>query len=136
MQLDDNVAVLSANKAFYAAFTAGDFNRMAEVWADGEAWVSCMHPNMAPLHGRDDVMASWKQILAGPGAAERTIGKIEAERVRCSVTGSTALVTCFESLDGADALVATNVFRKDAKSGRWRMVLHQAGQVMQPGVFN
>ena len=122
MVVDDQMAVTSVNTAFYSAFTAGSYEQMAEVWADDA--VTCIHPGSPPLYGRDDVMESWKQILASARM------EIKADKVRCALIGSTAIVTCHEVVDGASPLVATNVFARTV-SGTWRMVLHQAGAMMQ-----
>ena len=125
--VDDEMAILSVNKEFYAAFTDGDYDRMGEVWAEDN--VVCLHPQMPPIYGRDDVMASWEQILASARM------DIRADNVRCMLIGSTAVVTCFEAVEGANALAATNVFAKTA-SGRWRMVHHQAAPMLvQPGAL-
>ena len=127
LEVDDEMGVLSVNNEFYAAFATGDYERMDNVWADGKHDMVCLHPRMPPLYGRDDVMASWKFILASASMS------IEAKSVRCMLVGSTAIVTCFEVVDGSSPLVATNVFVRSStgKDKGWRMVHHMAGQVMQ-----
>ena len=125
--VDDQMELMSVNNEFYAAFTAGDFERMEKVWDDKDAYMTCIHPTQAPLYGRDDVMESWKQILGQGGGME-----IKADNVRCVLLGTSAIITCFERVNGATPLVATNIFAKNSE-GRWRMVLHQAGAVLQLG---
>jgi ketosteroid isomerase-like protein len=112
-------AVLLANTAFYDAFSAADFEKMSELWAR-ESTVSCLHPGMPALHGRPDVLESWRRILAGGP------GSIRGHEPKVSLFGTSALVTCYESSDAQPAhLAATNVFVLE--DGRWRMVHHQAG---------
>ena len=116
--MGDDDAVLFANQAFYNAFAEGDQEAMDEVWAD-EAAVACIHPGWTPLAGRDEVMESWRSILAqGPPP-------VECRRARVYRYGDVAFVTCFEVIE-RDLLVATNVFVRE--DGRWKMVHHQAGQ--------
>lgn len=110
--------VLSANAAFYAAFSAGDVAAMDALWAR-EAPVVCLHPGWEILHGRETVMASWKAILDSPGRP-----RIQPVDARAFVYGETALVACYERLPGG-LLAATNVFVHE--DGQWRLVSHQAG---------
>ena len=124
MVVDDQLAILSVNGEFYSAFASGDFDRMSEVWADDD--LTCLHPMSPPIHGFDEVMNSWKQILNGARM------EIKAEKVRCKLIGGmSAVVTCFEVVEGATPLAATNVFAKSTASGgrvpRARLVAMQPG---------
>ncbi len=113
--------VLAANHAFYDAFARGDMEAFDALWAR-DAPVACIHPGWGALHGRDEVMASWRAILNGG-----------TQRVRCThpsahVLGDCAYVVCGETVGGGEAeLVATNVFCRE--DGAWKLVLHQAGPV-------
>ena len=69
---EEREAVLSANRAFYRAFTERDAEAMDQIWAPTGA-VVCLHPGQAPLHERAEIMASWRAILRHP----------EAPKVRC-----------------------------------------------------
>jgi len=130
--MQDDEAVLAANRAFYRAFRARDFAAMDLLWARA-APVACIHPGWAALVGRDAVMASWRDILGQPTAIA-----CQAERVL--LFGDSACVLCHEVLDGADQaggqeeglLVASNLFVREA--GDWRLVHHQAGGVA-PGIL-
>jgi ketosteroid isomerase-like protein len=130
--MQDDEAVLAANRAFYRAFRARDFAAMDLLWARA-APVACIHPGWAALVGRDAVMASWRDILGQPTAIA-----CQAERVL--LFGDSACVLCHEVLDGADQaggqeeglLVASNLFVREA--GDWRLVHHQAGGVA-PGML-
>ena len=117
--MSDRAAVLFANQAFYAAFSARDMPAMDEVWSKHHQ-VSCIHPGWPAVRGREDVMGSWRGILRSPGSP--TVKALAAE---ADITGDVAIVTCVEQLDGRNYLAATNLF---VRSGpRWKMIHHQAG---------
>lgn len=119
------VEVLAANEAFYAAFSQGDVPRMSSLWAS-HAPVSCLHPGMQVLHGREAVLRSWQSILrVRPELPLRCLA------ARVQLVGNVALVTCYEAAgDGPGHLAATNVFLQE--SGEWKLVLHQAGPLQRP----
>jgi len=117
---DERDAVLAVNRAFYRAFSERDYEAMELVWAPTGAMV-CLHPGQAPLHGRPDIMSSWRGILQHP----------QSPRVRCIdewVVGRAglAIVVCREMLPDGQ-LMATNSFVRLAD--RWYMVGHHAGPV-------
>ena len=117
-------AVLRANAAFYDAFSAGDFSKMSALWAR-ESTVSCLHPGMPVLHGRPEVLESWRRILSGGAVTLR------AHEAKVSLFDTTALVTCYEGNDAEPAhLAATNVFVLEGE--QWRMAHHQAGPLARP----
>jgi ketosteroid isomerase-like protein len=115
--------VLSANEAFYAAFRAGDLPAMEALWAE-DAPVACVHPGWPALIGRDEVLASWRAIMASSGMPVRCAG------ARILMMGEVAQVICDERV-GSQQVVATNVFVREA--GAWRLVNHHAGHVAAPG---
>ena len=114
-------AVLQANLAFYEAFAAGDVAAMDQVWARTHL-VACIHPGWQVLHGRDQVMASWRAILDNDAPA------IRCEEAKAFVLDESAFVTCVEHV-GDSELVATNIFAREG--GLWKMVHHQAGPFSQ-----
>lgn len=116
--MDPQAELLSANEAFYQAFASRDIEAMDELWA-GSVPVACIHPGWPPLHGREDVMFSWRSILLGDSAPE-----ISCSEARAALLGSAGYVTCVERI-GDDALVATNVFVLE--DGIWQLAHHQAG---------
>jgi ketosteroid isomerase-like protein len=121
------VEVLAVNEAFYAAFSQGDVPRMSRVWAS-HAPVSCLHPGMQILHGREAVLRSWQSI-----SSVRPELSLRCLSPRVQLVGSVAIVTCYEAAgDGPGHLAATNVFVQE--SGEWKMVLHQAGPLQHPVV--
>ena len=119
MIMTDEDAILAVNDAYYRAFMAGDFTAMARIWA--EDGVSCVHPGWPPLIGRNDVIESYRNILANENRV-----RIAHQDDAAIVTGDEARVLCIEVVEGA-ALAATNVYRR--VSGAWRMVHHQASPI-------
>jgi len=114
----DRGAVTAANAEFYRAFGTGDIKAMDALWADrGE--VSCIHPGWPPVRGREDVMASWRGILAEPPEPA-----VQPAEEQVYLMGDAALVVCFEAI-GEIFLAATNVFLR--QGGAWRLVHHHAG---------
>lgn len=118
--MDPQAELIRANQAFYDAFARCDIEAMDELWA-GTLPVACIHPGWPALHGREDVMSSWRSILLGGSAPE-----ISCSQPRAALLGDAGYVTCVERI-GSDALVATNVFAKE--DGIWQLVHHQAGPV-------
>ncbi len=114
--------VLDANSAFYAAFDRRDPDAMEGLWAE-EAPVACIHPGWDVLRGRAEVLASWRAILGGDPP------RIRCTRASAHVVGDVAYVVCRERLPDAE-LVATNVFVRER--GAWRICHHQAGPVARP----
>jgi len=115
--------VLTANEAFYTAFAARDVPAMEALWSDRAA-VACIHPGWQPLHGREAVLASWRDIMSSPNSPP-----IRCCEAVAQVFGQTAMVVCTERFPGAE-LVATNVFVEE--DGAWKLIHHQAGGVARP----
>ena len=107
-----------ANEAFYLIFGNRDFAGMDALWAAHEN-VSCIHPGWEALDNREDVMASWKSLMANENSPS-----ITCRAPRARIIGETGVVVCYELL-GSSVLVATNIFVKDGTA--WKMVHHQAG---------
>lgn len=115
--------VLAANEAFYTAFAARDLEAMDALWAR-HAPIACIHPGWDALHGREAVLASWRDILGNPASPP----------IRCTdpvayMLGSAAVVICTERFPGAE-LIATNLFVEE--DGAWKLIHHQAGGVARP----
>ena len=121
--MSETDAVLFANEAFYVAFAQRDVAAMAEAWSTTEP-VACIHPGWAALHGRSDVMESWRGILGNPDSP-----KVACRNAQALLLGDTAVVLCYEDLGGT-VLVATNLFRREGRA--WKMVHHQAGPCNAP----
>jgi hypothetical protein len=109
--------LLRANRAFYEAFNERDIAAMDELWAHHTP-VACVHPGWPPLHGRDEVMESWREILLGEGSP-----RVRCDRAYAVLLGAAGFVTCLEHLENG-TLVATNTF--SLEDGIWQLVHHQA----------
>jgi len=111
-------AVLFANEAFYRAFADRDMAAMDAVWS-ARFDVACLHPGWQPLFGRAAVMESWSNILGNPQSP-----KIRPREPHVQLLGETAVVVCYEEIDGS-FLLASNVYVHEGQI--WKMVLHQGG---------
>lgn len=121
--MSEQEMVLFANDAFYHAFGARDFNALETLWA-ADAPCSCVHPGWAPIFGREEVVESWAAIIANPDSPD-----INVLNARAQIYGPTAVVLCYEEIDG-QYLVATNVFVRE--DGLWKIVHHQATPAADP----
>lgn len=128
-------AVIAVNAELYAAFEAGDLDRMEAVWDDAED-VSCIHPGWPLLRGRSRVLRSWSVIMANTNYIQFFL-----TGVHTVVDDDIAVVTCEENIltsvadpDGALSesakVVSTNVFRRRADG--WRLWLHHGSPVLAP----
>ncbi|MFC5754612.1 nuclear transport factor 2 family protein [Actinomadura rugatobispora] len=132
----DRARLEEANAEFYAAFEAGDLDRMGAVWADGPyaAGVTCVHPGWSLLRGREEVLRSWALIMANTSYIQFVLTD-----VRTDVYGDQAVVTCKENILTADegteagflaggSIVASNVFVRSG--GEWRLLLHHGSPIL------
>jgi hypothetical protein len=113
-------AALALNAAFYRALGEGDVAAMDSLWATAGP-VICGHPGAPPLHGRDAVMGSWRQMLRSPP-------RISATGAQVAMVRGLAFITCTEVI-GETRLAATNILIWEG--GAWRMAFHQAGQLAE-----
>ncbi|KAJ1474827.1 hypothetical protein T484DRAFT_1969635 [Baffinella frigidus] len=128
LRTDSSLSVLAVNEAFYKAFRNGDSEAMDKVWHRGDGddkMVTCSHPGMPPLIGREAVMEGWNAILAGGPP------QIQADDIHVAVHGDAAWVCCREDLGGASCS-ATNIFVRNTQ-GTWGLAHHAATPVM--GLF-
>ena len=128
-------AVTEANAELYAAFEAGDVDRMEAVWDDTDD-VRCVHPGWPMLRGRSRVLRSWSVIMANTNYIQFFLTGVEAH-----VDGDLAVVTCEEniltgvaepdgSLSESATVVTTNIFRR--RGDRWRLWAHHGSPVITP----
>lgn len=128
-------AVTAANAELYAAFEAGDVDRMEAIWDDSDD-VRCVHPGWPMLRGRSRVLRSWSVIMANTNYIQFFLTGVEAH-----VDGDLAVVTCEEniltavaepdgSLSQSATVVTTNIFR--LRDGRWRLWAHHGSPVINP----
>ena len=131
---DELAAVTAANEEMYAAFEAGDMDRMTALWVDGMdgAAAKCVHPGGLIIRGIEPVLRSWALVMANTEDVQFIVTDVEP-----MVSGDMATVTCIEIIirPGTDGdpfasshAVATNAFV--LVDGRWRMWLHHASPVM------
>jgi ketosteroid isomerase-like protein len=134
---DDVLAVVAANDELYAAFEAGDLDRMTELWVeDDQGQVArCIHPGGLVITGAESVLRSWALVMANTDDVQFIVTDVEV-----SVSGEGATVSCVEIIlgrgdekEGSDPFlstqaIATNAFVK--VEGRWRMWLHHASPVL------
>ena len=113
--------VLHANTEFYATLRSGDFARMDEMWSSDED-VSVTHPNWDQIDGREDVMASWFQVMV---VAEPPQVEVADECV--IVNGRRAFVLCTEVI-GSARMFSSNLFVCEADN-RWRLTEHRSTQL-------
>jgi ketosteroid isomerase-like protein len=116
----DAEQVLAANEAFYAAFNQKDVAAMERAWSHQEH-ITCIHPGWNLLRGRDEVLESWRAILANPDQARIVVGGAGV-----TIMGGAGLVLCRE-LVGGMPLAATNLFVQEG--GTWKLLHHHSGPV-------
>ena len=114
--------ILDANNRFYAAFANGSIRDMQDIWSADES-ITCIHPGQPSLQGRDNVLHSWRHILATKAV------DISASHVIIRHHGDVTYVLCHEHLRGG-TLIATNIFARETDG--WRMIHHQAGPLPAP----
>jgi ketosteroid isomerase-like protein len=121
MGMDQDAAgvaeVLAANELFYDAFRSGDVAAMEALWSERDD-ISVYHPNWPGITGRQNVMASWHQVMV----------LSEPPAIFCSGPtvirrGRVAIVFCTEDIEGHE-MTASNVFVEE--DGVWRMTGHHA----------
>ena len=121
--MSEQMTVLFANEAYYAAFQSGNYETMETLWARSVP-VTCIHPGANNLLGWELVMESWKSILTNDDLVN-----MEIVNPKANVYGEVAVVVCYEVFQEV-TLVATNIFVKE--ENHWKMVHHQAGGSPMP----
>ncbi|HUK72535.1 MAG TPA: nuclear transport factor 2 family protein [Streptosporangiaceae bacterium] len=137
MSISEITAIEQLNAEFYAAFEAGDLDRMAEVWAadrDAGGSVVCVHPGGPMIRGRGAVLRSWALIMANTSYIQFVLTDVVTK-----VSGDIAVLTCAENIitasdeDGAGFAAGGNVATTNAfvRTGQgWRLWLHHGSPVM------
>ncbi|MDR3469072.1 MAG: nuclear transport factor 2 family protein [Xanthobacteraceae bacterium] len=120
--MTDTSAITAANAAFYEAFSAGDVEAVARLWADDDG-ISCIHPGWPAIIGREAVVGSWRDILQNPSRPQ-----VACAEPYAIIDGDSGRVLCIEIVDGTP-LAACNHFRRI--DGAWRMVHHQSSPIAQ-----
>jgi ketosteroid isomerase-like protein len=132
---DDSADVAAANAELYAAFEAGDVDRMEAIWDDADD-VQCVHPGWQLVRGRSRVLRSWSVIMANTSYIQFFLTGVQV-----FVRGDFAVVTCEENiltavtdaeggLSPSAKVVSTNVFRRTPQG--WRLWVHHGSPVLSP----
>jgi ketosteroid isomerase-like protein len=125
--------VRRAQVLFYDAFSSADFEAMSNLWSK-EYPVRCVHPGMASLDGRDDVLESWKQIFKAGSGGDSSPFTIRPANAKLDICGTTAICSCIEQTLGGGKLEALNIYKRE--DGIWKMTLHMACPVVdRDGMF-
>ncbi len=123
--MTDAAAVSLANRTFYDAFEARDFDAMSDLWEHSDR-AACTHPGWAILRGWGAISASFFALFGGDDAIQFILTN---ERVE--LAGDVAWVTVDENIlqsTSATTVAALNLFVRD-EEGQWRMVAHHASPV-------
>src|SRR5579862_868389 len=124
---DDRASVLAANRRYYEAFEARDFDAMSDLWDRSERAL-CTHPGWATLEGWGRVAASFFALFQSGQQIQFVL-----TRERATVVGDAAWVSLDENLlgDQGGVTVATvNIFVRTPGGDGWRMICHH-GSVVQ-----
>lgn len=123
-----NDDILLANTAFYRAFLDRNLAAMERAWATTIPLL-CIHPGSSPLAEREQVMASWRDIL---GHERCPVLEYQVDRI--VDYNEISLLTCYEwnTHQPNAALLATNGFARE--DGIYRMILHHAGPVPRSAI--
>ena len=97
---------------------------MDALWAS-DAPVTCIHPGWEALYGREEVLESWRSIIAGG------VPNIRCREPEVSIYGDFANVICFEEMDGG-YLIATNTFVREGGNGKWSITKLVPPAAIQP----
>jgi uncharacterized protein (TIGR02246 family) len=124
--MTDPEQVVEANLKFYFALESQDIDLMDEVWAT-DASAICVLPGQTRLAGWENIRACWEQLFRNTN----TFMRMDVSEVSVEVQGSTAWVSCLESITTANGdrmqrarAYATNIFVFE--DDRWLLVLHHA----------
>jgi ketosteroid isomerase-like protein len=121
--VDAATAVRLANRSFYDAFEARDFDAMSDVWERSDRAL-CTHPGWATLKGWAAVAGSFFALFQSSQSLQFILTE---ERV--FVQDGVAWVAVDENLlgdQGGSTVAAVNVFVREPVSGRWRTVSDEA----------
>ncbi len=122
----------AAETAFYAAFEARSLDAMMAVWASDDD-IACIHPLAAPLNGRTAVAAGWHSMFEAAGQFNVQVEVAHQMREAAQVIRIVREYLIIGQESGPrPAILATNVYRKDADGG-WHMVLHHASPLQVGG---
>lgn len=130
MSSDDANDLISANKAFYNAFSSLNIDEVHKCCTASESDV-CIHPGWAPIKGWAAIAEAWIEIFESTNYIQVTPSDIIVQ-----IIGDVGWVTCLEniySLVGVQQLMgqvaATNIFNR-TDSG-WKLSVHHGSPIVQ-----
>ena len=131
--VEDRLAVLEANRAFYEAFNARDVEAMADLWQRSDD-VTCIHPHRNVTSGHAEVQRTWRAILTNPDQPKIVFAAEEAR-----IVGDIGIVAGREVVAGVP-IVATNIYQRsesadltdnaDTPSNTWLLIHHHGSPVL------
>lgn len=115
---------ITAENAFYEAFSTADLDAMMAVWATAGS-IMCIHPSGPRLEGFDEIRQSWASILAEGmprsfALRGRQIMGTDDLHVHTLEENITVPGTAFV----APPVLATNIYQRFGDS--WHMIVHHA----------
>ena len=126
--MDEQNAVLAANRAFYQAFETLEIKEMEKMWLQ-ESYIKCVHPGWPLLAGWGPVMASWERIFTNTESMRFTLSDVRVE-----VSGSLSWVVLIENLESGgpggsslSQILTTNLFEK--RGNEWFIVHHHGSPI-------
>lgn len=118
--------MVAANRRYYEAFEAADFDAMSSLWERSDRAL-CTHPGWATLRGWSQVAASFFALFQQPTPTQFVL-----TREHTAVAGDVAWLSLDENLlgeQGGVTVATVNIFVRDAATGEWAMVCHHGSAV-------
>jgi ketosteroid isomerase-like protein len=130
MSSDDVKDLISANKAFYSAFSSLSIDEIQGCCVASDSDV-CIHPGWSPIKGWNAIAEAWVEIFESTNYIQVTPSDVVAQ-----ISGDVGWITCLEniySLVGVQQLMgqvaATNIFKR-TDSG-WKLSVHHGSPIVQ-----
>lgn len=111
------LSIIAANRAFFEAIYKRDKQLMASLWHDG-GHSCCIHQAQRPLHGRDAIMESWRQIF------KRRQKKFDIASQSVVIRDNTGRVVVTSERVNR---VVTNFYERTPEG--WKLWFHQVGTI-------
>jgi ketosteroid isomerase-like protein len=128
--LSDKNIVLSANQAFYDAFSNRDIKSMNLLWWQGTTSL-CVHPGGEVLIGWETIRASWESIFRNTDSFEIDVEvvKVELDKALAYVIVREMVLQSSRGRSLKAQSIATNIFQKMAQ--KWYLVHHHGSPIMR-----
>jgi ketosteroid isomerase-like protein len=128
--LSDKNIVLSANQAFYDAFSNRDIKSMNLLWWQGTTSL-CVHPGGEVLIGWETIRASWESIFRNTDSFEIDVEvvKVELDKALAYVIVREMVLQSSRGRSLKAQSIATNIFQKMAQ--KWYLVHHHGSPIIR-----